>query len=588
MKHKHRAIFCLVALLSFTACSTDDPTTATTTAATKSGGPVIQGVDATNLGSGIVGLHVRATDSASPSMSFFWHTNDGQLSATASSSIQWKPPKTPGTYAVFVDVSDDVGNKVTGTQSFTVAADGSATASSQLQVSAANPSGSGSDAVSGQFAIPSPVGNLGVQAPAVGADPAAPPLGTPAPSQPIFQPVATPNISFSTVPTAPPLQPLATPTPTIPPTPVPPTPVPTAQPPTPQPGVSQPPTVTWHVYDQGLIPLKNNLTALHFISSTEGWLVGFGGTVMYYHKTDANTEPALLARNGNIATSAVLRTVHFTSSTKGYISGDNGLVMRTADGGVSWEDISVPQTQTPGNFYAMHVINDQSIVVGDNQGYVWRTDTANGAANAIVWKKQPVKSANVASQAEFLTAAAGFQTDPTITYFIGDGVYQLDYDNPDPNQVWTKILNLNSASAVGDGGTTQGDGTPTTIQMPNQNELYVGTTTGVLLHMTRGQDGSFNWTRLQSGKYVNREFNGDSPNLQAPTPINAMSVLDSNNVFLNVRNGDVYDTFDGGKGWRSLSAGEMHDMQVMLDNGTIDIGFGVGNGGALYEYRSGP
>lgn len=561
------------------ACVEEGVPTASASAAVDA--PIIASVDARDEGNGIVTLSVKATDPTRSSLRFAWTVDAGTLAAANGQMVQWKVPKAAGTYTASVDVTNSAGSITTGTAQFRVAADGSTTQAGSVQVASRRANASSN----GAFNIPSPLGSRAPGANVVNGNPtASQPSPTPTPS-PLTQPVATPALPRpNPTPGATPV-PIATPTPTpIPSQPVP-SPLPTPRPPTPQPQASVPPQVLWRAYDPTKIPTRANLTALHFTSENRGWFVGGNGTVLLYNKTDPNVEPALVFANRLLDTNAILTRVHFASETVGFVTTSDGSVWRTLDAGQTWEESQVPDA---AYLSSLVVVNGAEVLVGDGLGQVFRTQNASTpVATDIVWTKQDTKpAARPGDMAVFLKAGASFPTDPTLSYWVGDGIYRLDADAPSVDDRWKRVyrpLGTNERAGV------PGDGVITAITMLAQNDIYAGTETGNLL---RSQDGGANWTVLGNNKFLNSQQNGDVFGfyLNPLSAIMAITVLDQNNWILG--GSQVYDSTNGGAAWRRAPQAQyfgVQDLQMFfsVSNNVAEIrGFALsGSGAGIFQYR---
>jgi photosystem II stability/assembly factor-like uncharacterized protein len=415
--------------------------------------------------------------------------------------------------------------------------------------------------------VPSPVGSQQANPPIVAG--VAQPAASQRPETPQTQPVATPAPATPN-PTAAPLQPVATPTPTPPPLILPASPLPAEPVPTEKPGVPAPPPVTWRAYDPAKIPTKAAFNALHFVSEKRGYLAASDGSVVMYDKTGTE-EPALQFRKpqDNVDN---LYQVFFTADDVGYVAGATGTVYRTKNAGVAWEKIS-PTQRTATTIKSLVVYNDQIAVVADESGTVFRTENLNATLPAdVTWTTMPTRPFDRPADAPAVILAGAGSRDTSVAFFVGDGIFKLDADAAD-GKLWTRVLDLDDL------------GTGTSIEMPSQNEIWVGTSVGNLI---RSMDGGATWTTLPFNRYLNREYNGNALYLSAPGPIAAMSVLNSNNAFLAgaIR---VFDTKDAGVSWREFMPLAFSDLQIrnVVRDGKGDFqGFAVGASGAFYSYTS--
>ena len=111
-----------------------------------------------------------------------------------------------------------------------------------------------------------------------------------------------------------------------------------------------------------------------------------------------------------------LHDIHFTSYLIGYISGENGTLLKTIDGGLTWNNISINSDET---IKSMSFIND-------NVGYLCTPSkiykTIDGGENWII--KTSVSS-NTFNLVKFINEDVGFiGTDDKILRTI-DGIREL-------------------------------------------------------------------------------------------------------------------------------------------------------------------
>lgn len=572
-----------IGLLVFLAACTEEGLPVSTAGQTASAdAPVITGIDQKDLGNGFVGLTAKATDPKNRSLTFNWRVDNGQLSQATGRAVTWKVPTQAGDYTATLEVKNDTGQAATATQRFTVSQTGQVQAQGSLQVTASSSAGT---IVNGRFVIPSPLGSQQPNPPVVGGVAPAPSAALPTP--PLSQPVATPA-PVTPVPTAGPAQPIAVGTATPPPAVLPASPFPSPSPATPEPEVPQRPPEFWIPYDSTKIPVQAGWLALHFPKTTRGWIAGGSAQVLLYDKTGA-TEPALVQRNVGI-TMGQINQIHFVSDNVGFIAGLSGAVMRTRDAGLTWQDIGPPPTVAVlSDIKAMVVGNEQIVTIADTLGNVYRNEGANGddltavkASWALMPSKPNDRPGDVASN---IVAGAGFPADPSLAYFVGDAVYRLDSDNPDPTKKWKRMMQL-KAPETGD----LGDGTATAVKVASPSEVWVGTSGGALYRLQNANADAITPLRLPADKYDNREDNGNGIFLPRVGGITALAVLDPTNGF--VAHVGVYDTNDAAAQWRKLVMPGItfNAMQIdfVTENNKVGFrGWGVGGGGVIYQYKPG-
>ncbi|MDB5096661.1 MAG: hypothetical protein JWM80_1082 [Cyanobacteria bacterium RYN_339] len=546
---------------TFFGCNEDAPTTPT---ASVIAGPTISEITGRPEGNSILTLKATAKDPTSTTLAFRWSVDDGQLLSSTSASVQWRLPTKPGTYGASVEVRNSAGGTASRKQRFTVDSTGTAALTGDLET-VTTASTSSSTVGSGAFDIPTFVAGSGVSQPIIGASGNGKQAATPKPKPPIALPI---------------LQPIATPTPALPPPNPIPSPLPKSPPPTPEPGVPQPPPLRWVPYDSTKVPTTNTLRALHFLDPDHGWIVGSSGTVLFYNRTNPKVEPTLVFKSVGVSPFTSLYRVFFTSAQHGFISGGNGVVMRTLDAGATWQSIRPPEISL--DVHAMVVVNDQIVTVSDQQGNVFRTESANDPdVSKVNWVRMPTKpAADPSVWASSVADGVSFPSKPNVAYFGGNGVYKLEAGVA---PTWTKVLTLRTADGV-----NPSDGVVQDLDMPTENELWVSTTGGQVL---RSFDAGGTWTRLERTGYLNREHNGNGLNLPAPSDITAISVPDSNNAFLAIPSFGVYDTRDAALTWRQMYTPNFLGMQItnVITDGIRDfVGWGVGLTGTFYLYKPGP
>ncbi|MEB3223770.1 MAG: hypothetical protein VKS61_16975 [Candidatus Sericytochromatia bacterium] len=578
----------LLAALGAAACTDEGPTTAATQAAQLANGPVIAGIDLREQGDSFVSLTARATDPGNKALTFRWRVDAGQLSQNQGRSVQWKVPTQAGTYEATLEVSNSDGLTATATQRFTVNGQGRVASQGAIEVRpAAAGRGSG-------FAIPSPLGAIVPNPPTVATNPNAPAASPGAATPVLAQPVAT--AAPRPAPTVVPLQPVVLATPTPPPVILPASPLPAASPPPPQEGVPVPPREVWMPYDSVKIPVAgNNWNALHFTSTTRGWIAGGRGTVMLYDRTGTD-EPTLVNRSSGIPTWQALQQVHFVSDTNGFVGGANGLIFRTTDAGLTWQEIG--PTGILLDVKALIVSNAQIVTFCDSGGNCFRSEAANDPNAATVrnsWVRQPTRPPDRTDEwPGNISAGTGFRTDPTLFYFVGDGIYRLDVDAA-PADRWRRVQQVSTGGAIDPndppGKRDFGDGLITSVASIGVGEIWAGTRQGHLYRSANANAATPTFTRLKGYNYRWREHNAsvNGPYLAQLGEISAISPVDTNNVFLAASN--VYDTTDAGASWRLFPDSRVTTFKALQINfdvtggSTRFRGFGLTTGGGIWQYK---
>ena len=513
--------------------------------------PVITNLEARDEGNGIVTLRVRATDPTNSGLSYVWSVDEGTLLGRTGMTVQWQPPKKPGTYNARVEVGSSRGGKRIATQTFVVGADGVVKEVAR-SIPTVDPGVGSTLTVGGRpvFATPVPAGEI-----------------TPVP-QPVFgSPLPVPEGAPTGV-----------------------SPLPTVTPPPAEPGVPLLPATIWKQVDPALMPPNiGNLKALNFSSDNRGWLVGAQKAVLLLTRANADAQPSLVFRNATLPATVNLSQVRFVDDTTGFVAGGNQ-VFRTRNGGGVWEEIALGLPGTV-SISALVVQGAKTVTIADVQGRVYRTQNADAVnAASVFWSEfntRPGDRPEVWTTR--LNAAAGPANDPTLVYFVGDGVYQLDTDAINEQPVWSKLFSLNLASQIGT------DGFATVVKVPLPGVIWVATEGGTLL---RSFDFGRSWNRLARTAFRNREHNGSpvvtnqflGPFLPVLGGVRQMAVFDvagdlNRMAAFVYQSGNVYDSLDGGGQWRGLVSGYFEDVALNQVSSGDFRGWGLGIGNALYRYE---
>lgn len=105
-----------------------------------------------------------------------------------------------------------------------------------------------------------------------------------------------------------------------------------------------------------LVPVREDLIHLDFISDERGWVVGAGGTILFTRDGGKNwTKQAS-------GTGVTLYHVDFRNERVGWAVGERGTVLRTTDGGETWSAVGVPVRSTL--LSVTFVDEDQGWIVG--------------------------------------------------------------------------------------------------------------------------------------------------------------------------------------------------------------------------------
>jgi hypothetical protein len=599
MRRGFRAV--VLSLLLFTvACADESLPTATSALGGATGAseanntqPTLSGIDLLNQGGGFVSLTARASDPQNRLLNFNWQVNGGTLSSSTGRAVLWRVPAEAGTYTAVVEVSNGAGGTVSGSQTFTVDPQGQVANQGQLNTGPTNLAvRQSSGALGPTFAIPSPLRVAPDGRNVVQSNPFAAP-GSPSPVlPPIFQPAATPVPAPA--PVIVPLQPIAEPIVTPPPVVLPPSPLPSPSPPAAEPGVPVRPAEAWRPYREAgreLVPAGVNLTCLHFQSARRGWFAG-GNRVLLYNRTD-DTEPALVARDAGLPSQFGIQQIHFVDDNTGFVAGFPNWVYRTTDAGLTWTNVSPPGPLSSNSLTAMVVVNANVVTVSNQLGEVWRSE--NGGADWQVMPTFPVDRPD--DNPRLIRVGAGLRSDASLAFFGGESLYRLDVDAPNPADRWKKILSLIPLRAApvvdAEGIRDWGDGQATQVRAASTTEIWVSTAGGTLYRLRNANSDAIQVSRFLAGKYVNREANRSGVRyLPAPgTGVNAMSVVDPNNIFLG--HVGFYDSNDAGESWREFPGVKpvVRAMEVNFSTEPTEAGrfrgWAIEGGNGVYQYKVG-
>jgi photosystem II stability/assembly factor-like uncharacterized protein len=349
--------------------------------------------------------------------------------------------------------------------------------------------------------------------------------------------------------------------------------------------VPQLPPSRWSVNPPANMPTTKTLARVFFAPGgartyQNGWAVGTQGTVV--RSTDGGVHWAF--SNTGVPDGASLEHVAFTSDNPGAAAGGgfteagftagNSTVLRSTDLGQNW--VSIAPDSFAERPIALMPYNSRIVVLANSNGRVLRSLNANAlTAGGVSWTPIETKPpARPADQVSFLRAGGYFAPNTSLAYLVGDAIYRLDADNPDPASVWKRVLMLSG-----------NDGEGACVSMPSATEVWVGTTTGKLFHTV---DGGNTWTKISS--FFNREHNGGDTNLQISS-ITDLTFLDSNNGFLFCGN-KVVDTQNGGVSWKEtylpVGANAFEIVDKVIGGNRQFIGWALGFNAEVMLYQPSP
>jgi photosystem II stability/assembly factor-like uncharacterized protein len=279
---------------------------------------------------------------------------------------------------------------------------------------------------------------------------------------------------------------------------------------------------------QNPLPQGNNLNAIHFVDTLEGWAAGDFGTVL--HTTDRGLNWAIL----NIGTTEYFNDLTFIGKDTGWIVG-YGMIYHTINGGESWIEQDMPG---PLNCESVFFINvNDGWVVGSNYNIF---HTQNGGES---WEEQ---ESGMGSAYGWLYSV--FFINEDIGWTCGHNGVILKTE--DGGNSWMQVNT----------GTNQGYSSIFFI------DYEVGWATcydGIF----KSTDGGDSWA------LINSDVHGYS-----------LFFSDILNGWISCQNGKVYKTADGGISWELVpceASGDLWDLQFV----NCTIGFIVG-GSQILSYNS--
>jgi photosystem II stability/assembly factor-like uncharacterized protein len=212
---------------------------------------------------------------------------------------------------------------------------------------------------------------------------------------------------------------------------------------------------------------KQYLLAVDFVSSSEGWIAGTGGTLL--HTSDGG---AKWSRVTTLASSDDLWSVDFVDAQHGWIAGGSavsgdGCLWRTSDGGQTWQQVAAtpgaelfsvvaPTSSAPGYAVGGDPAGGMGVILTSDDGATWNVSadhqpawfgdvTANGGAAWLVGEQGTVlhstdggtlwSPSDLATTAD-LTAASF--TSPTDGWVVGD-CEQL-FHTTDGGGSWSSVV----------------------------------------------------------------------------------------------------------------------------------------------------
>jgi photosystem II stability/assembly factor-like uncharacterized protein len=114
---------------------------------------------------------------------------------------------------------------------------------------------------------------------------------------------------------------------------------------------------------QRLPPTDDQFLAIHFPTSTIGYIIGLNGSLLKTTDNGSNWQ-FLESKKGAWGKKYQLRSVWFSSAQIGYIVGDKGLFWKTIDGGSTW--LQIENTPNDVDFTDIFMVKNQGWIGAKN------------------------------------------------------------------------------------------------------------------------------------------------------------------------------------------------------------------------------
>lgn len=287
-----------------------------------------------------------------------------------------------------------------------------------------------------------------------------------------------------------------------------------------------------------------DMKAVSFPVNSTGWAVGANNTII---KT-TNAGETWFTQNSGLPLITTFSSVLFDDTQTGYIAGYpysgiavNAVFLKTTNGGVNWQQLSVPATGCILTDIFL-TTNDKSIILcgynpNTNDGIILKS--VNSGANWTVCYNNPGKVRRL------------FFTNNVKGYAGGDKLLKTD----DKGSTWSVVTDLYSINDL--------------YFETNQKDGWICTESG-LLYSTN--DRGVTWQ--QQFQNLNH-------------PLNSMYFVSSSVGYVCSADGKIFKTTNGGEHWtRQVTnfSNSLNDL-CMMNSGTT--GFAVGNGGVILRTVNG-
>ncbi|MFB6258788.1 MAG: YCF48-related protein [Flavobacteriales bacterium] len=287
------------------------------------------------------------------------------------------------------------------------------------------------------------------------------------------------------------------------------------------------PNSDWNAYS-----LSNDslMSSVHFVDSANGWITGFGGTIL--RTSDGGSSWTL-----QLDTNFALLDIHFEDTLNGWVVGANGEILHTTTGGSSWnaQSSGVTDTLTDCHF----LTTSQGWVAGHNGLLLKTTDSGS------TWTPQ----------------ASGTSADLHGLYF------------QDSSLAWVSGKNGTVLKTTDAGNTWNQQSTGVSedlydITFASDTAGWTVGTNGTVLHT---DDGGGSWANQASGTYE---------------PLYSINMLSPNDGYIVGAYGTVLFTQSARSTWNPVFDARLHTMRgvEVIDGQTVHV---VGAKGSYLRKTSG-
>ena len=316
---------------------------------------------------------------------------------------------------------------------------------------------------------------------------------------------------------------------------------------------------TWTIQNTGMYHQRD----IHFVSSLEGWVVGFG-------TAKKTTDGGRTWKTMTLGEAGKLNDVFFVSSTHGWIISDDK-VYRTTDGGNTWDSSS------NGGSSVFFTSTMEGWLTSGNAIY----KTINGG---ITWEISKQNSSPL--QAIYASST---------TNVVATGIAGTILQSTNSGTSWVNTFSQTVTSAI------------SSIKAINATQVYLGARNGTVYKTTNGGktwlalnsgtsnylrsidfvDANTGWAVGDSGtirKTINGGTTWTSQNVGSGWNFKKVQFLDAATGWISSYGTNIFRTVDGGSTWNILNVGYSINDFHFIDANT---GWVVSNNGVQLKTTDG-